>query len=120
LVVKNLDETVKLMCAVFGAKEIGRKSFPEMGQTSCMVSIGGTNFELMEPLGTEGVIPKFLEKNGEGFHHISLTSDDLNQDCLNFEKWGIKLVDKSENIVFLHPKTSKGVLFEIEQGSDNQ
>jgi methylmalonyl-CoA/ethylmalonyl-CoA epimerase len=113
LVVKNIDETLKMLTALFGAKEIGRKSFPELGQTSCLVTIGDSKYELMEPIGSEGVVPKFLEKNGEGFHHISLLSDDLAADCTNFEKNGARMLTRGDKMAFLHPKTTGGILYEI-------
>ena len=81
LVVKNIDETLHLLTSLFGAREIGRRAYPDLGQTSCLVAIGDSKYELMEPTGTEGVVPKFLAKYGEGFHHISLLSDNLNADC---------------------------------------
>ena len=113
MVVKNIDETLKLLSALFGAKEIGRKSFPELGQTSCLVSIGNSKYELMEPIGTEGVVPKFLAKYGEGFHHISLLSDNLAADCDNMEKQGVKMLGRSAEIAFTHPKYTGGILYEI-------
>jgi methylmalonyl-CoA epimerase len=116
LVVKNIDETLNLLAGLFGAKEIGRKAYPDLGQTSCLVSIGESKYELMEPIGTEGVVPKFLAKYGEGFHHISLLSNDLDADCQHFEKMGAKILDKSDEMAFLHPKTTGGILYEITGG----
>jgi len=113
LVVKNIDDYLKLLSDLFGAKEIGRRSYPELGQTSCLVAIGDSKYELMEPIGTEGVVPKFLEKNGEGFHHISLLSNDLDADCANFEKNGARILTRDDNMAFLHPKTTGGILYEI-------
>jgi|WetSurMetagenome_2_1015567.scaffolds.fasta_scaffold03340_9 methylmalonyl-CoA/ethylmalonyl-CoA epimerase len=113
MVVKNIDETLKMLSALFGAKEIGRKAFPELGQTSCLVAIGDSKYELMEPIGSEGVVPKFLEKNGEGFHHVSLLSDDLAADCTNFEKNGARILTRGDKMAFLHPKTTGGILYEI-------
>jgi len=113
LVVKNIDDTLKLLTALFGAKEIGRKAFPELGQTSCIVAIGDSKYELMEPIGTEGVVPKFLTKNGEGFHHISLLSSDIDADCANFEKNGARILTRGDKMAFLHPRTTGGILYEI-------
>jgi len=118
LVVKNIDETLAVLSNLFGAREIGRKAFPEMGQTSCLIAIGESQFELMEPLGSEGVVPKFLAKNGEGFHHISLLSTDLNADCSELEKKGVKIVSKGENVAFPHPKNTRGILYEIAEESN--
>lgn len=113
LVVKNIDETLKMLSVLFGAKEIGRRAYPELGQTSCLVSIGNSKLELMEPLGNEGVVPKFLAKYGEGFHHISLLSDNINSDCDYFERKGVEILGRSEKIAFTHPRTTGGILYEI-------
>lgn len=115
LVVKNIDQYLELLSGLFGAQEIGRKSFPEIGQTSCLVSIGDSRFELMEPLGDEGVVPKFLAKYGEGFHHVSLLSNNLNEDCNNLGKRGVTILGRSGKTAFTHPKTSGGILYEIEE-----
>jgi methylmalonyl-CoA epimerase len=116
LAVKSIDATLELMKGLFGAEEIGRKAYPELGQTSCLVAIGNSRLELMEPIGAEGVIPKFLGERGEGFHHISLRTDDLEADCTDFEQKGVKLLGKSEEVAFIHPKTTGGILYEITGG----
>jgi len=118
LVVENIDESLKLLSALFGAKEIGRKAFPEMGQTSCLISIGDFRYELMEPIGSEGVVPKFLAKKGEGFHHISLLSNNLDSDCECLEKKGVMIIGRSGKTAFTHPRTTGGIVYEIVEAGD--
>ena len=113
LVVKNIDDTLLLLTSLFGAREIGRRTYPDLGQTSSLVAIGDSKHELMEPTGTEGVVPKFLDKYGEGFHHISLLSDNLNADCDHLEKQGVTILSRSDKMAFTHPKTTGGILYEI-------
>ncbi|OGO14810.1 MAG: hypothetical protein A2Z02_04290 [Chloroflexi bacterium RBG_16_48_7] len=115
MAVKSIDETLGLLSGIFGAKEIGRKAFPDIGQTSCLVVIGDSKYELMEPLGSEGIVPKFLAKNGEGFHHISLVSNDLDADCANLESHGVKIIARAGTTAFTHPKTTGGIVYEIEE-----
>ena len=79
------------------------------------MAIGDSKYELMEPLGSEGVVPKFLAKNGEGFHHISLVSNDLDADCANLESHGAKIIGRSGKTAFTHPKTTGGIVYEIEE-----
>ena len=64
LAVKSIDETLEKWTVLFGAREIARRELPELGQTSALVAVGDSRFELMEPLGEEGVIPSFLAKHG--------------------------------------------------------
>ena len=114
--VKSIDETLTFLKNAYGAKEMERHSFPKLGQVSSLVRIGKDHFELMEPLG-EGIVAKWLEKKGEGFHHISLLSDSLQEDCEHLEKQGVTIVAKSFEgpfkAAFTHPKTSKGIIYEI-------
>lgn len=112
--VKDIDTHLKLLSGAFGAEEIKRKSFAPMGQTSCILSIGEGKYELMEPYGDQpGVVSRFLEKRGEGFHHISLLSDDLEGDVAKAESAGIRFVTKLPDAAFTDPKTSGGIVYEI-------
>ncbi|OPY76820.1 MAG: Glyoxalase/Bleomycin resistance protein/Dioxygenase superfamily protein [Syntrophorhabdus sp. PtaU1.Bin153] len=116
IAVKSIDETLAFLSKVAGATELIRRSFPDLGQTSCIISIGNSRYELMEPFGKGGVIHNFLNTKGEGFHHISLDSDDLDRDCALFEENGVKFVMKAKGIAFTSPKTSGGILYEITSG----
>ncbi|HHY13811.1 MAG TPA: hypothetical protein GX526_04130 [Thermoanaerobacterales bacterium] len=120
IVVKDIEKTIEALSRIMNVKEIYRKAFPEMGQTSVIIKVGdrGDKFELMEPIGDKGVVPEFLEKYGEGLHHISLDSDNLEEDCALLEKQNIKIIGKAKGIAFTHPKTTGGVLYEIIDGFD--
>jgi methylmalonyl-CoA epimerase len=113
LAVNSIDETMRRWRARYGAEELGRKAFPEIGQTSALVRLGYSYFELMEALGEEGVIPSFLKKRGEGFHHISFHSDCLEEDVRRLEKDGVSILGKGGSTVFTHPKTTDGLVLEI-------
>ena len=117
--VNSIDETISFYRTFTKVEEIGRKAFPERNQVSCTIRIGeGENFiELMEPIGTEGVVAAFLQKRGQGLHHISLFTDDLEGTCRQMEEAGVKIVGKTKSIAFTHPKTSKGVVYEITNGT---
>ena len=117
VVVRSIDDSLELMEELFGARELERLSFPEAAQTSSLVQVGDTLFELMEPLGQEGVVAKYLYEHGEGLHHVSLYSNDLDGDCEVFQRRGVRIVGKAESgdmkVAFTHPKSTFGVLFEI-------
>ena len=112
-VVKNIDEKLDMLSKAFGAVELERRSFPELGQTSSIVKIGDSMYELMEPLGTEGVVAKFIAKRGEGFHHISLRCDDTDKTRKELEDAGVQIVNRINETLFTNPKTTGGVLYEI-------
>jgi methylmalonyl-CoA/ethylmalonyl-CoA epimerase len=119
IVVKDIDETMKLFSSLFGAVEIGRKTFAELGQTSALVSIGDFKIELMAPYGDKGVVPDFLSKRGEGIHHISVITDDIDAEDVHLSEKGIKVLGKApkgikdDRVMFTHPKQTNGIVFEI-------
>ena len=119
IVVKSIDEVLSFLKDSFGAEEIRRTEYPEIKQISCIVKIGDGHFELIEPTDSEGVAGKFLETKGGGLHHISLLCEDAVEMCEGLEKKGVKIIGKmSEGPYrggFTHPKSSKGILFELKE-----
>jgi methylmalonyl-CoA epimerase len=119
IVVKSIDDTMKLFSRAFGAEEIGRKTFSELGQTSALIRIGDLKLELMEPCGDEGVVPNFLRKRGEGLHHISVITDDIDAEDEHLAKNGVNVMSKApkgikaDRVMFTHPKQTNGIVFEI-------
>ncbi len=112
--VRSIDEFLETL-KPFNAKVIERVAMPEIHQTSCVVEFGedGSQYEIMEPIGEEGVPWDYLQKKGQGIHHISLLVDDVDEDCAMLESYGIKIIGKGDGIAFTHPKTTGGVLYEL-------
>jgi methylmalonyl-CoA/ethylmalonyl-CoA epimerase len=121
IVVKSIDDTVTFMKEAFGAEEIKRIEFPQLKQISAVVKLGNDCFELMEPTGPDGTVGKFLETRGGGLHHISLLCDDVQKVCEEFEAKGMtvigKMFDQPSKMAFLHPKSGKGILYELAERS---
>jgi len=119
IVVKDIDETMRLFSRIFGAEELGRKTFEELGQTSALISIGDFMIELMAPYGDKGVVPDFLRKRGEGLHHISVITDDIDAEDDHLAKNGVDVMAKApkgikdDRVMFTHPRQTKGIVFEI-------
>ena len=117
IVVKNIDEVVSFLKDAFGAEEISRVEFPDLKQISATVRIGDGYLELMEPTGADGPVGKFLESKGGGLHHISLLCKDVVATSEKLEAQGLQIIGKMfdgpEKVSFLHPKSSKGILFEL-------
>ena len=117
--VKDLDKAVSRFQSAFGAEVLFRKVFEDQKLESAMVSVGENSFELSETTDPNGVIGKFIEKNGEGIHHVSLQVEDIEAAITNFEKQGITVIGKNlsgsggHKICFLHPKDMFGILVEI-------
>jgi methylmalonyl-CoA/ethylmalonyl-CoA epimerase len=117
IVVKDIDEVAGFLQETFGAEEITRQEFPGLKQISAIVKIGEGFFELMEPTSPDGTVGKFLETRGGGLHHVSLLCDDVEAECNRLEAQGLqvigKMFDASPKVAFIHPKTAKGILFEL-------
>ncbi len=117
IVVKDLDAAVDFYHRTIGAEETQRVCFEDLGQTSCIIRFGDSEYELMEPYGDKGVVPEFLAKHGEGYHHISLLSDDFDADLENLKAQGVKIIGINEvqgmRYAFTHPKTTGGIVYEI-------
>jgi methylmalonyl-CoA/ethylmalonyl-CoA epimerase len=122
IAVKDLDQAINLYKDVFG---IEPSLVYESEYTKARIAffpIGETRIELIQPVDPESVMGKFLEKKGEGIHHISFKVRDVDQSLLEIESRGIELIDKksrkvreNERVAFLHPKSTNGVLFELIQ-----
>lgn len=86
------------------------------------IKIGESRIELLEPLSEQSAIHTFLEKKGEGIHHIALEVDHIDQRLIDLKQNGIRLINEQSKqgadnaqIAFLHPKSTNGVLFELSQ-----
>ena len=117
IVVKNIDEVLSLLREAFGAEEIQRMEIAPMKQISSIVKVGDSCFELMEPTAPDGPAGGFLEAKGGGLHHISLLCDDVEVLCNKLESQGLrvtgKILEGPFRVAFLHPKSAKGVLYEL-------
>ena len=119
--VKCIDNVLDVWKKSMNPIEIGRASYPKMGQTSAMIKIGSSFFELMEPIGEEGVIAEFLKKYGEGIHHISIHSTNIRADKAAFEAVGIRVLGKAgDPMLFTHPKSNFGIVFEITENENEK
>ncbi|MFI5324471.1 MAG: methylmalonyl-CoA epimerase [Thermodesulfobacteriota bacterium] len=122
IAVKNLDEVEKLYERALGLKVAHREVVEDQGvRTSMLVpEKGGTALELLEPLNDESPISKFLEKRGEGIHHICFLVDDIEAALERLKMEGVKLIDEAarpgsyhSRVAFIHPKATNGVLIEL-------
>jgi methylmalonyl-CoA epimerase len=118
MAVKDLEEAREFYRSVFGLES----SEPIIGGDGTirvsMVRVGSTLIELLQPIGNEGVMAKFLEKRGEGFHHICYEVEDIQAEIASIKAAGLEVLGEpkpgAEGMsVFLHPKGTHGVLVEF-------
>jgi len=122
IAVKNLEEAIKLYENIFGLKCYTIEEVKDQKVRTAFFKIGQTKIELLESIEQDGPIGKFIEKKGEGIHHLSFAVEDLNQSLKEIEIKGIQVIDKEPrkgaegfNIAFLHPKSTLGVLTELSE-----
>jgi methylmalonyl-CoA/ethylmalonyl-CoA epimerase len=120
IAVRSLEEQIPFYRDVLGLLLAGIEEVPDQKVRVAMFEIGEVHIELLEPLSAESPIAKFIEKKGEGMHHIAYQTDDIKVELAGFLEKEIQLIDAEPRsgahgtqIAFLHPKSSGKVLTEI-------
>jgi methylmalonyl-CoA/ethylmalonyl-CoA epimerase len=119
--VKNLEEAVKVYSEILGFKLEGIHVLNERKVKVAFFSSGGEGrIELLEPIGNDSPVAKFLESRGEGIHHIAVKVKNIEKALEEFKRKNIMLVDEKPRsgaegakIAFINPKSTKGVLMEL-------
>ena len=120
IAIRNMEEAREFYRSVFGV-ESGEPMVGGGGTVrASLIELENATIELLEPIGNEGAIAKFLEKRGEGIHHICYEVDDINAEIESLKANGIEALGKpmpgAEGLsVFLHPKGTRGALVELVQ-----
>jgi methylmalonyl-CoA/ethylmalonyl-CoA epimerase len=120
IAVKDITEAIKYYENVLGLKCYSIEEVKDQKVKTAFFKIGETKIELLEATDDESSIAKFIEKKGEGIHHIAFAVDKLQESLNEVENKGVQLIDKKPrkgaeglNIAFLHPKSTCGVLTEF-------
>ena len=120
IAVKSLDESIPYYENLLGIKCYSVEEVKEQKVKTAFFQIGQTKIELLESTDPEGPIGKFLEKKGEGIHHLAFAFDNADAALKSADEKGLTLIDKVSrkgaegmNIGFLHPKSTHGVLIEF-------
>jgi methylmalonyl-CoA/ethylmalonyl-CoA epimerase len=117
--VKDINAALKFFQEVFGAPPAEIESLPDQGVRAALIEIGQTRLELLEPLSDDSPVGRFVERRGEGLHHLALNVPGLAATLINLEEYGVDLVDRepreglSGMIAFLHPRSTFGILTEL-------
>lgn len=120
IAVKSLEEAIPYYENVLGLKCYNIEEVADQKVKTAFFMIGQTKIELLESTSPDGTIAKFIEKKGEGVHHVAFAVEGLTEALAEAESKGIQLIDKAPrkgaenlNIAFLHPKSTMGVLTEL-------
>jgi len=128
IAVRDLDEALRLYHETLGLPLHGRESVESDGVNVAFLPVGDTELELLEAMDTESPVARFIEKRGEGIHHIALEVDDVAETLEILRERGYRLIDEEPRIgaggvrvAFVHPRSTSGVLIELcEKGGDGR
>ena len=120
IAVKSLDTAIPYWEKMLGTKCYNIEEVADQKVRTAFFKVGQTKIELLESTSPEGSIGKFIEKRGEGVHHVAFAVEGIEVALAECEAHGIRLIDKEPrggaeglSIAFLHPKSTGGVLTEL-------
>jgi methylmalonyl-CoA epimerase len=120
IAVKDAEAALTLYQKVLGLKASSVEIVESQKVKTVHIPIGDSSIELLESTSPEGVVAKFIEKRGEGIHHIALEVDDIIDTLEKMKAAGIQLIDEKPRpgagnmlIAFVHPRSTNGVLVEL-------
>lgn len=125
IVVRNLEDAYKFYRDTLGLHVHKEAVVEDQGVKAALLTIGNSEIELLEPISENGGVAKFLERRGEGLHHICFETDDVAAELAATKAKGIALIDQTPRkglagmICFLHPKANNGVLIEYAQPGED-
>ncbi len=123
--VRHLDDSLATYRQLFGVEPLYREVVEDQGVEEAMIPVGGSFIQLLEPLGRDTPVGRFLERRGEGLHHVAFAVPDVSAALAHLEAAGAELVDHQprrggggKQIAFVHPSTTDGALVELVELSD--
>ena len=122
IAVKSIDEALAFWQGALGIECTGVEEVAEQRVKTAFLPVGETEVELLEATSEESPVAKFIEKKGEGIHHIAIRVDNLEEALQELKEKGIRLIDETPRygaggarIAFVHPKGTGGVLLELSE-----
>ncbi len=120
IAVKNIETATPFYRDVLGMAFEGTEEVAEQKVRVAFLQVGESRIELLEPTSPDSPVAKFLEKNGEGIHHVAYEVDNIEAALIDLQNKEVRLIDQSPrkgahgaSIAFIHPKASGGVLTEL-------
>ena len=116
----TLDDALQFWRDALGLEVVDIEEVAEQGVRVAMLPLGEPRIELLEPTGADSPVAKFLEKRGQGIHHIAVRVDDIRATLQRLKEQGARLIDESPRVgagnclvAFIHPSSANGVLVEL-------
>jgi methylmalonyl-CoA/ethylmalonyl-CoA epimerase len=120
IAVKNLENSNELFSKLFGRQHYKIEGVESEGVNTSFFKMGDTKIELLEATNADSAIAKFIDKRGEGIHHIAFEVENIEAEIIRLKEEGFTILNDvpkngadNKRIVFLHPKSTNGVLIEL-------
>lgn len=120
IAVKSIEASAELFSKLFGREAYKQETVESEGVTTSFFEVGPNKIELLEATNPESPIARFIEKKGEGIHHIAFEVEDIEKEVQRLKSEGFTVLNEvpkkgadHKMVVFLHPKSTNGVLIEL-------
>jgi len=120
IAVKDLDETMSFYDYVLGLEKLSVETVESQGVNIAFFQTGETKIELLEPIDNDSPIAKFIDKRSEGIHHMAIEVEDIEAKIKDMKEKGANFIgdeptEGADNmkVIFVHPKSTNGVLLEL-------
>jgi methylmalonyl-CoA/ethylmalonyl-CoA epimerase len=125
IAVSDLGETLESFADLLNVTPMSREVVEDQGVEEAMIAIGGSHIQILQPLGSDTPVGRFLDRHGEGLHHIALAVPDIGSALDHLRERGAALIDESprvggggHRIAFVHPRSLAGTLIELVEVDD--
>lgn len=120
IAVRDLDSSIEEYASKYGVSPLHREVVAEQGVEEVMLAIGGSFIQLVQPLTADSPVGRFIERNGEGLHHVAYAVANIDDSLAHLQAAGARLIDstarrggRGTRIAFVHPKDLAGTLVEL-------
>jgi methylmalonyl-CoA/ethylmalonyl-CoA epimerase len=117
--VKDIEAALAFFRKVFDVPDVEIELMEDQGVRATLIEVGQTRLELLEPTGPESGVGRFIERRGEGLHHLAFNVTDISGKLQTLQTLGVDLIDQtpreglSGTIAFVHPRSVFGILTEL-------
>ncbi len=124
--VSDIDVAMAFFVETFGVPPAPIEELEDQGVKACLIEVGQTRLELLQPTGPDTSVGRFIERRGEGLHHLAFNVKNVAEGIEAAKSQGLQMIDEAPReglsgiIAFIHPKSTHGVLTELVQSVEEQ
>ncbi len=120
IAVSSLEETLRFYTEQLGLIHMKTEEVPTQKVKVAFIDAGNVKLQLLEPVDSESPVAVFIEKRGQGIHHVAFKANNIEERIQEMKERGIRMIDEvprpgagGADVAFMHPKAAHGVLFEL-------